>query len=90
MMIIGRVKRLLADTGLTTLVVGGGVAANSLLRKECSKLSGVSVIFPSMKLCTDNGAMIAGIGYHYLKDGVISDLSLNAQARVPIFRKTYP
>jgi N6-L-threonylcarbamoyladenine synthase len=90
MMIIGRVKRLLADTGLTTLVVGGGVAANSLLRKECSKLSGVSVIFPSMKLCTDNGAMIAGIGYHYLKDGVISDLSLNAHARVPIFRKTYP
>lgn len=90
MMIAGRVERLLTDTGHTTLVVGGGVAANSFLRKELSQLSGVSVIFPSMKLCTDNGAMIAGIGYHYIKNGITSDLSLNAKARVPIFRKTYP
>jgi hypothetical protein len=34
--------------------------------------------------------MIAGIGYHYLRDGITSDLDLNVRARVPIFRKTYP
>jgi len=41
-------------------------------------------------LCTDNGAMIAGIGYHYLKRGEHSDFNLNAYPRVKRFRKTYP
>ena len=89
-MLMDRVRKLLADTGLTTLAAGGGVAANSRLRSECNALENVRVVFPSMELCTDNGAMIAGIGYHYLRDGITSDLDLNVRARVPIFRKTYP
>jgi N6-L-threonylcarbamoyladenine synthase len=89
-MLMDRVRKLLADTGLTTLAAGGGVAANSRLRSECNALENVRVVLPSMELCTDNGAMIAGIGYHYLRDGITSDLDLNVRARVPIFRKTYP
>lgn len=89
-MLVSRVQRLLEDTGLKTLVVGGGVAANSLLRRELGDLEGVRPVFPSMELCTDNGAMIAGIGYHYLKDGATSGLDMNASARVPVFRRTYP
>ncbi len=49
-----------------SLVVGGGVAANSLLRKQLmheAKLQGIKVFFPSMSLCMDNAAMIAGLGY---------------------------
>ena len=89
-MLTSRVERLLVDTGLTTLVVGGGVAANSLLRRELGSLEGVRTVFPSMELCTDNGAMIAGIGYRYLRDGFTSGLDLNASARVSVFRRTYP
>lgn len=89
-MLVDRVRKLLKDTGFKILVAGGGVAANSLLRKELGALENVNVVFPSMKLCTDNGAMVAGLGYHYLRDGITSGLDLNADARVPIFRKSYP
>ena len=89
-MLTSRVKRLLEDTGLTTLVAGGGVAANTLLRRELGGLEEIRAVFPSPELCSDNGAMIAGIGYHYLKDGLTSDLDLNASARVPVFRHSYP
>ena len=85
-----RVKRALKDTGLTRVVAGGGVVANSLLRKELLGLKNIQTIIPSMSLCTDNAAMIAGIGYHYLEQGNRSDYSLNASSRVPAFRKKYP
>lgn len=85
-----RVRKALDDTGLTRLAVGGGVAANSLLRSEMKALTGIEVAFPSMELCTDNGAMIAGLAYRYLLDGISSDLSVTASARVTAFKKTYP
>ena len=52
-----------------TLLVGGGVAANSELRKrlgEHAKREGIDVYFPELSLCLDNAAMIAGLGYHLL------------------------
>jgi len=85
-----RVRRALKDTGLKRLAAGGGVAANSLLRNELKKLEGIEVAFPSMKLCTDNGAMIAGLAYRYLADGITSDLDITASARVTAFKKSYP
>jgi N6-L-threonylcarbamoyladenine synthase len=88
--LLKRVRKALEDTGLTRLAAGGGVAANSLLRSELKKLEGVTVAFPSLKLCTDNGAMIAGLAYHYLKDGVTSPFDLTASARVSAFKKSYP
>jgi N6-L-threonylcarbamoyladenine synthase len=51
---------------------------------------GLEVIFPSLKLCTDNAAMVAGLGYHSLVEGNVSDFSLNAEARVPMFKRSYP
>ncbi len=85
-----RVRKALDETGLTRLAAGGGVAANSLLRSELKALRGVEVAFPSMKLCTDNGAMIAGLAYQYLADGIESPLDMTASARVTAFKKTYP
>jgi N6-L-threonylcarbamoyladenine synthase len=78
------------DAGLQRIVAGGGVAANSYLRERMAAEPGVEVIFPSLKLCTDNAAMVAGFGYHALVEGRVSDLSLNAEARVPMFKRTYP
>ncbi len=85
-----RIKRALRDTGLTRIVAGGGVAANTLVRSELSQFKGVEVFYPSMELCTDNGAMIAAIGYQYLKQGITSSLNENASPRVTAFKRSYP
>lgn len=52
--------------GIESLLIGGGVAANSTLRQrmfERAKSVGVQVYFPAMSFCLDNAAMIAGLGY---------------------------
>jgi N6-L-threonylcarbamoyladenine synthase len=51
-----------------TLLIGGGVAANSALRHHLhaqASAQGVDVFFPPMVLCLDNAAMIAGLAYHW-------------------------
>jgi N6-L-threonylcarbamoyladenine synthase len=81
------------DTGLSTIVAGGGVAANSYLRTRLAqqpKGTSLRCIFPPLDLCGDNGAMVAGIGYHYLVRGEQSALNVTASARVAGFKKKYP
>ncbi len=56
--LIERTERALTQTGLERLAIGGGVAANSELRRRVREL-GVEVHVPAMSLCTDNAAMIA-------------------------------
>lgn len=66
---------------INTLVVCGGVAANSRLRQrlcEISQEEGFKILIPSAKLCTDNGAMIAAAGYYALKRGAKSNIELEA------------
>ncbi|MCF0261918.1 MAG: tRNA (adenosine(37)-N6)-threonylcarbamoyltransferase complex transferase subunit TsaD [Sphaerochaetaceae bacterium] len=89
-MLIKRVEKALKDTGLKRISAGGGVAANSQVRaslKEFEK-KGYEVSFPSLKLCTDNGAMVAGLGYRYIMDGYKSDYDITASARVSAFKKS--
>jgi len=55
----------------------GGVAANSRLREKLmadAGRKGICVHIPSIPLCGDNAAMIAGVGYHYLKAGMVAGL----------------
>ena len=57
---------------LKTILVGGGVAANSALREKLSaeaKKEKIEVFFPPPRLCLDNAAMIAGLAFHYLIPG---------------------
>ena len=64
-----------------SVLVSGGVAANSQLRetfKERAKRAGIEVYFPSRALSTDNAAMIAAAAYMRLRAGVVADTSLNA------------
>ena len=65
------------------IVLAGGVAANSRLReklKERADEEGLEVFFPAPKFCTDNAAMIALTGYHWLKRGRRDEFCLNADA----------
>jgi N6-L-threonylcarbamoyladenine synthase len=78
------------DSGLSTVVTGGGVAANSYLRARLSEKKNLRCIFPPPEFCGDNGAMIAGIGYRYLMRGDRSPLCVTASARVEGFKKKYP
>ena len=85
-----RLLKAARHTGLGTVVAGGGVAANSYLRERLKQENDLQVIFPSLSLCTDNAAMIAGLGYKLLTAGESSSLELNAEARVSGLRRTYP
>jgi N6-L-threonylcarbamoyladenine synthase len=78
------------DSGLSTIVTGGGVAANSYLRARLSELKNLRCVFPPPEFCGDNGAMIAGIGYRYLTRGDRSPFSVTASPRVEGFKKKYP
>jgi len=78
------------DSGLSTIVTGGGVAANSYLRARLAEKQDLRCIFPPPEFCGDNGAMIAGIGFHHLMRGDRSPLSVTASARVEGFKKKYP
>jgi N6-L-threonylcarbamoyladenine synthase len=73
--------------GIRRVIVSGGVAANSELRKRMKGLEkemGVEVLIPSVSLCTDNAAMIAAAGYHHLMAGNIAGLDLNPKAHLPL------
>jgi N6-L-threonylcarbamoyladenine synthase len=70
-----------------TILVSGGVAANSELRRafesEATARS-IEVFFPSRALSTDNAAMIAAAGYPRFLSGLYEDSSLNAEANLPL------
>jgi N6-L-threonylcarbamoyladenine synthase len=82
--------RAAAETGLTAIVAGGGVAANSLLRSRLAAQEGLRCVFPPLEFCGDNGAMVAGIGGRYLARGDRSPLTTTASARVEGFKRKYP
>jgi N6-L-threonylcarbamoyladenine synthase len=60
--LVAKLLRVAAQTGLSTVVIGGGVAANSALRRRLvddGVAAGLHVVVPSVELCTDNAAMVA-------------------------------
>ncbi len=76
-----------AETGVDHIVVAGGVAANSSLRKRMSEEAGkrgVALHLPGMFYCIDNAAMIALAGYLRHQRGETSSLDLNPRAGMPL------
>ena len=80
----------LKEAGLETLVLAGGVAANSALEarlKEELEKNGKKFYYPDKILCTDNAAMIGCRGYYQALEGRFSDFYLNAVPGLELFAK---
>lgn len=81
------------DTGIDTLIIAGGVAANSRLRslaQERADKAGIRLRIPPMALCTDNGAMVAAIGSLAVAKGLKpSDIALQADSSSGITRPIF-
>ncbi|MFH1478422.1 MAG: tRNA (adenosine(37)-N6)-threonylcarbamoyltransferase complex transferase subunit TsaD [Candidatus Omnitrophota bacterium] len=71
----------LEEYKIKKFVIGGGVSANSrfreLIKQEFFR-KGFKAYFPPLKLCSDNGAMIAGLAYHLYRKGKRSPLDITA------------
>jgi len=80
---VTRTMRAAADLSAPTVLLAGGVAANSRLRArfdEACRAAGVRLVVPSPALCTDNGAMVAASGSNLLALGRIDELAMEVDA----------
>ena len=90
--LVERCRLSLERTRARTLLVAGGVAANSALRSRMQTMAaerGREVLFPPLPLCTDNAGMISAVGHSLLDRGIRHDLDLEVLAREPLTVKAY-
>lgn len=82
-----KTMRALKDENIKTLIVAGGVAANSALRERfetLTKENNINLYIPSLKYCTDNAAMIGAVAYELYKQKTFANLNLNGQNYIDI------
>ena len=86
-MLINNTLKASKQLNTKTLVLAGGVSANSYIRNQFINLEkqGYKIYYPDPILCTDNAAMIASAGYYRYISGVTSNLTLNAIPNLKIF-----
>jgi N6-L-threonylcarbamoyladenine synthase len=81
--LIIKTLRAVRRVGAKTVLVGGGVAANSALREAMGRMcdeNKLSLLIAPKPLCTDNAAMVASLAYYYYKEGRFSGLDLEPVA----------
>lgn len=79
--LVEKTIRAAGEYGVNTIMLAGGVAANRELREQMTKKANkyqYRLFAPSLGLCTDNAAMIAGLGYHDYIKGIFAPLNTNA------------
>src|SRR6056297_1075656 len=83
--LVKKLERAVKKRNVASLMLAGGVSANSMLRKKAESLSqrlGVPLMMPAMQYCTDNAAMIAITGALKVRENVTDDLKIKPFARV--------
>jgi tRNA N6-adenosine threonylcarbamoyltransferase len=84
---VAKTVRAAKEKGVGTILLGGGVVANSRLRERiepAAKAEDIAVMFPSLELCTDNAAMIAAAGWSRLVRGERTALDVRADPGLPL------
>ena len=82
--LVRKCKRAVDKIQAKTVLLGGGVAANSALRNGLTSMcenENLELLIAPKKLCTDNAVMVASLAYHKYKAGIFADLTLEAKAR---------
>ena len=86
--LIAKTKKAIANLGVKQLILAGGVAGNSELRKQVLEIEqqlGVEVLIPKMSYCSDNAAMMGAAGYYYYKNNIFANpLTLNAKSTLDL------
>ncbi|MFK8082074.1 MAG: tRNA (adenosine(37)-N6)-threonylcarbamoyltransferase complex transferase subunit TsaD [Granulosicoccus sp.] len=85
--LLGKSLKALRQSGYSRLVISGGVSANRTLREAADALQSegeLTVFYPRLEFCTDNGAMIALAGSRRLIAGQSDDLAVNVKPRWPL------
>ncbi|MEN8797603.1 MAG: tRNA (adenosine(37)-N6)-threonylcarbamoyltransferase complex transferase subunit TsaD [Flavobacteriaceae bacterium] len=85
--LMDKLKLAVKQTGIRQVAIGGGVAANSGIRKaleQAEKDLGWTAYIPKFEYCTDNAAMIGIVGYYKFKNREYSDYNISATARYEI------
>jgi len=79
--LVKKTKRAVKKVGAKTILLGGGVAANSELRSTLQQMCGsarppLKLLVAPKKYCTDNAVMVAALAYHKYRRGLFAELSL--------------
>lgn len=83
--LVKKLARAVKKTGVKTIVLAGGVSANSMLRTKAQRLAekeGLNLHIPRIEYCTDNAAMIAITGHMLAERGQFSDMNLKPFAQL--------
>ncbi len=83
--LMDKIKLAVEQTGITQIAIGGGVSANSGIRKalkETETKYGWKTFIPKFEYTTDNAAMIGIVGYHKFRLGILSDDEVVSKARL--------
>jgi N6-L-threonylcarbamoyladenine synthase len=81
--LVEKTRRAAEEFAVEQVALGGGVAANRLLREEMRRRLPVPVFYPPPILCTDNAAMIAACAYYRLREAGPSGLDLDVEPNLP-------
>ena len=82
--LVKKCKRASDKINAKTVLLGGGVAANSAFRETLNQMcekEGLKLLVAPKKYCTDNAVMVASLAYHKFKAGMFADLELEANAK---------
>ena len=86
--LVSKAIRACRQENINSLVIAGGVGANSMLKEKAENLcneNGIKVYSPVLKYCTDNSAMIGAMAYYMIKDGLgLAKLDLTAKPNISL------
>ncbi len=86
--LVAKTRRAVREVGAKSMALGGGVAANSMLRERfaaAAAADGVQAFLPSREMCTDNAAMIASVGWYRLERDGPTPLDAGANPNLRLF-----